>query len=57
MNLFKLEHNDVKIEDQILPNLDQLVKVLHIQSSGSVNLKFLINFRASIGENPKSTTL
>ena len=55
MNLLQIEHNNIKIEDQILPKLDQLAKVLNIQSSGSVNLKFLIDFGASIGENLQST--
>ena len=53
MNLFQLDHNNIKIEDQILPNLDHLARVLDIQSSGSVNLKFLITFYTGDGSyNP-----
>ena len=42
LHYFK-EHN-IKIEDQIWPNLPRLVKVFDIKSSGAVNLKFLIAF-------------
>ena len=38
LHYFK-EHN-IKIEDQIWPNLGRLAKVFNIQSSGAVNIKF-----------------
>ena len=38
---YLVEHN-IKIEDQIWPNISRLVKVFYIQSSGSVNFKSLI---------------
>ena len=41
--LHYLEHN-IKIEDQIWPNLCRLAKVSNIQSSGALNLEFLIGF-------------
>ena len=49
---YLVEHN-IKIEDQIWPNLGRLAKVYHIQSSGAVNLKFLIGFYTGDGSyNP-----
>ena len=45
---YLVEHN-IKIEDQIWPNLPLLAKVFNIQSSGAVNLKFLIAFYVGDG--------
>ena len=47
LHYFK-EHN-IKIEDQIWPNLPRLAKLFDIQSSGAVNLKFLIGFYTGDG--------
>ena len=42
--LHYFKEHDIKIEDQIWPNLPRLAKVFNIQSSGAVNLKILIAF-------------
>ena len=44
MFLHYLKEHNIKIEDQIWQNLGRLAKVFNIQSSGAVNLNFLIGF-------------
>ena len=44
MFLHYFKEHDIKIEDQIWTNLPRFAKLFDIQSSGAVNLKFLIGF-------------